>query len=141
SFLCWGAYFSLIFPMVNGLDVTHASYVVQTYTVANFIFAIFVGTVIFYTGRCKPLTLYLAIPFEILGAGLMNYFCQPSPNIGYIVMSQIFMACSSGIVMITSEIAMLAIYKKQQYFAIGLNVLSLFLNISHAISFTVLLAI
>ncbi|KAK6531922.1 hypothetical protein TWF694_003086 [Orbilia ellipsospora] len=138
---CWGAYFSSILQVTNGLDITHASYVVQTYTVANFIFTIFAGAVISYTGRYKPITLWLAIPFEILGAGLMIYFRQPTPNVGYIVMSQMFIAFGSGIIMITAEIAVLAICEKQQYFAVDLAVLSLFSNIGNAIGFTVSAAI
>ncbi|CAI6338020.1 unnamed protein product [Periconia digitata] len=138
---CWGAYFGSILQVTNGLDVTHASYVVQTYSVANFFFTIFAGLVISWTGRYKPITLYLAIPFEILGAALMIHFRQPVPTVGYIVMCQIFIAFGSGIIMITAEIAMLAICEKQQYFAIGLAVLSLFSNIGNAIGFTISSAI
>jgi MFS family permease len=141
SLSCWAAYFSSILQVVNGLDVTRASYVVQTYTVANFIFAPFAGAAISYTGRYKPVTLYLAIPFSILGAGLMIHFRQPGPNVGYIVMSQIFMAFGSGIIMITAEIAMLAICEKQQYFAVGLAVLAMFSNIGNAIGYTISAAI
>jgi len=51
------------------------------------------------------------------------------------------MAFGSGIIMITAEIAMLAICEKQQYFAVGLAVLSLFSNIGNAIGFTISAAI
>ncbi|KAF2791558.1 MFS general substrate transporter [Melanomma pulvis-pyrius CBS 109.77] len=138
---CWAAYFSSILQVVQGLDVAHASYVVQTYTVTSFIFTIFGGAVISYTGRYKPVTLYVAIPFSILGVSLMIHFRQPGLNVGYIVMSQIFMAFGNGIIVITAEIAILAICEKQQYFAVGLAVLSMFSNIGNAIGFTISAAI
>ncbi|KAG8624853.1 hypothetical protein KVT40_007920 [Elsinoe batatas] len=138
---CWQAYFGSILQVTNGLNITHASYVQQTYGAATFVFTIFAGMAIRSTGRYKPVTLYLAIPFAVLGTGLMIHFRQPASNIGYIVMCQIFLAFAGGISMITAEIAMLTTCEKQQYFAIALALLSLFSNVGNAIGFTISAAI
>ncbi|TKX23792.1 MFS transporter-like protein 69 [Elsinoe australis] len=138
---CWAAYFSSILQVVNGLDVTYASYIVQSYSAAGFFFTLLAGLTISYTGRYKPFTLYLSVPFSVLGSGLMIYFRESSTNVGYIVMCQIFMAFGSGTIIITAEIAMLAVCEKQQYFAVGLALLSMFSNIGNAIGFTISSAI
>jgi MFS family permease len=141
SYACWAAYFSSILQVVNNLSVTHASYVVQTYTVGSYIFAIIVGAIISYTGRFKPVTLYLAIPLSILGLGLMIHFRQPNENIGYIVMCQIFIAFGSGTMMLTDEIAILAAVAEQQYFAIAIALVSMFASIGSAVGLTISAAI
>jgi MFS family permease len=138
---CWAAYFSSILQVVHDLNVTHASYVVQTYTVGCFFFAVITGAVISYTGFYKSITLYFALPLGILGSGLMVYFRQPDQNVGYIVMSQIFLSFSAGVIMVTDEIAMLAVVEEQQYFAVGIAILGLFGSIGSAIGLTISAAI
>ncbi|KAH6981579.1 hypothetical protein BKA56DRAFT_485308 [Ilyonectria sp. MPI-CAGE-AT-0026] len=141
SAMCWNMYFSSILQVVNNLSVTHASYVVSTWTVGGFFFAILVGGLMSYTGRFKLVTLFLAIPLSVLGTGLMIHFRQPDDNIGYVVMSQIFIAFGSGAIMITDEIAILAAVKEQQYFAVAIALVSMFASIGQAIGLTVSAAI
>lgn len=141
SYTCWGMFFSSVLQVVNNLSVTHASYVVQTYTVAGFFFAILVGALISVTGRFKPVTLYLAIPLAVLGQGLMIYFRKPDENVGYIVMCQIFIAFSGGAIMLTDEIAILAAVELQQHFAVAIALVSMFASIGGAIGQTISAAI
>ncbi|OCT47555.1 Siderophore iron transporter mirB [Cladophialophora carrionii] len=141
SYMCWGVFFGSILQVVNDLSVTQASYVVATYTVAGFFFSILVGALMSYTGRFKPVTLYLAIPLSILGSGLMIHFRQPTGNVGYIVMSQIFIAFGSGAIMLTDEIAILAAVKEQQYFAVAIALVSMCASIGQAVGLTVSSAI
>ncbi|KAH6867181.1 hypothetical protein B0T10DRAFT_53434 [Thelonectria olida] len=141
SAMCWNMYFSSILQVVNNLSVTHASYVVSTWTVGGFFFAILVGGLMSYTGRFKFVTLFLAIPLSVLGTGLMIHFRQPDDDIGYVVMSQIFIAFGSGAIMITDEIAILAAVKEQQYFAVAIALVSMFASIGQAVGLTVSAAI
>ncbi|QGJ00965.1 hypothetical protein CEK26_002409 [Fusarium fujikuroi] len=141
SYMCWGMYFSSILQVVNNLSVTHASYVVSTYTVGGFLFAIFVGMAMSYTGNFKAVTLYVALPLSILGSGLMIYFRHPDQSIGYIAMSQIFIAFGSGAIMITAEIAILAAVQEQQYFAVSIALVSMCASIGSAVGLTVSSAI
>ncbi|OAL48126.1 MFS general substrate transporter [Pyrenochaeta sp. DS3sAY3a] len=136
SYFCWAAYFSSFLQVVNGLSVTHASYVVQTYTVCSLLTAIAIGTLIHYTGRFKPVSLYFAIPLMVLGMGLMIYFRTPNGNIGYIVMCQIFISVASGTIIITDQIAILAVVS-HQHIAVCLAILGLFGNIGGAIGLTI----
>ena len=140
SYFCWSSYFSSFLQVVNDLSVTHASYVVQTYTVGSVLCSIAVGLLIHYTGRYKPVCLYFGIPMSILGVGLMIRFREPDGYIGYIVMCQIFISFAAGTVIICDEIAILAA-ASHQHIATVIAVLGMFGNIGGAIGSTVAAAI
>lgn len=141
SNMCWGLYLSSILQVNNNMSVTTASYVVQMYTVVGFGFAIFIGALMSYTGRFKPVTLFFAVPMSILGAGLMIYFRQPNGKAGYVIMCQLFTALGGGTIMITDEIAILAAVKEQQHFAVAIALVSMFSNIGSAVGLTLSSAI
>jgi len=90
SYYCWASYFSSFLMVVKYLNVTDASYVSNIYSVGNTFSALFIGWLIRNTGRYKAICLWFAIPLHILGIGLMINFRQPSSNIGYIIMCQVF---------------------------------------------------
>ena len=140
SFYCWNSYFSSFLQVVNDLSVTHASYVVQIYTVGSVLCSLTVGLLIRYTGRYKPICLFFGIPLSILGIGLMIKFRQPDGYIGYIVMCQILISFAAGTIIICDEIALMAAASHQQI-AVVLAVLGLFSNIGGAIGLTVAAAI
>ncbi|KAL4731645.1 hypothetical protein ACLX1H_000622 [Fusarium chlamydosporum] len=141
SYGCWGLYFTSILQVVNNLSVTNASYIISTYTVGSFIFAIFIGWLLSHTGNFKSTTMYASIPLVTLGTGLMIYFRQPEQSIGYIVMSQLLIAFGSGSIMITAEIAILAAVSEQQYFAVAIALVSMCSSIGQAVGLTVSSAI
>ena len=140
SFYCWNSYFSSFLQVVNDLSVTHASYVVQIYTVGSVLCSLTVGLLIRYTGRYKPICLFFGIPLSILGIGLMIKLRQPEGYIGYIVMCQILISFAAGTIIICDEIALMAAASHQQI-AVVLAVLGLFSNIGGAIGLTVAAAI
>ena len=49
------------------------------------------------------------MPLLTLGCGLMIHFRQPNHNIGYVIMSQIFIAFGGGTLVICGEIAAMAV--------------------------------
>ena len=140
SYYCWNSYFTSFLQVVNDLSVTHASYVVQTYSVGTVLCSIAVGLLIHYTGRYKPVCLYFGIPLSILGLGLMITFRQPDDDIGYIVMCQIFISFAAGTIIICDEIAILAAAAHQDI-AVVIAVLGMFGNIGGAIGLTIAAAI
>ncbi len=140
SFFCWNSYFSSFLQVVNDLSVTHASYVVQAYTVGSVVSSLAVGLLIHYTGRYKPVCLYFGIPLSILGLGLMINFRRPDGNVGYIVMCQIFVSFAAGTIIICDEIAIMAA-ASHQHIAVVLAVLGMFGTIGGAIGLTVAAAI
>ncbi|EXJ71557.1 uncharacterized protein A1O5_05365 [Cladophialophora psammophila CBS 110553] len=140
SYYCWASFLGSFLQVVNGLSVTDASYVQQTYTVCSVLCSVGVGAFIHYTGRFKPVCLYVGMPLSILGVGLMINFLGPSGNIGYIVMCQIFLSVGSGIVVICDEIAILAA-ASHQHTAVCIAVLSMFASVGGAIGLTIASAI
>ena len=67
TYSLWASYLSSFLQVVKGLDVEHASYVIQAITVVGIIVAVLVGYLIHRTGRFKAVSLYVALPFLILG--------------------------------------------------------------------------
>ena len=140
GFYCWNSYFSSFLQVVNDLNVTDASYVVQIYTVGSCLCSVLVGLLIRYTGRFKPICLYFGIPLAILGMGLMINFRQPDVNIGYVVMCQIFISFAGGTIIICDEIAVMAA-ASHQHIAVVIAFLGLFSEIGGAVGLTVAAAI
>lgn len=138
---CWNAYFFSFLQVVNGLSVTHASYVVQSGLVVQIIANLVAGVTISYTGRYKPISIFCAFPLVVLGTGLLIYFRQPDRYVGYIAMCYIFLNFGFGILMLTLEIGILAAAVAQQYFAISIALLNLFCYIGNAVGFSISAAI
>ncbi|KAJ9633241.1 hypothetical protein H2204_007137 [Knufia peltigerae] len=140
SYYCWSSFLGSFLQVVNGLSITHASYIQQTYTVGSVLCSVGVGALIHYTGHFKPVCLYIGVPLNILGVGLMINFLGPSANIGFIVMCQIFLSIGSGVVVICDEIAILAA-ASHQHTAVCIAVLSMFASVGGAVGLTIASAI
>lgn len=138
--MVWGSYFGSMLQVVWGLDVTEASYVSAIYRVGSCLFCLLVGFLIRWTGRFKWLAVYFSFPLMILGVGLMIKFRQPDAGIGYICMTQIFVAFAGGTTVICGELAMMA-PSDHQHIAVILAMLNLFGSIGSAIGSTVSAAI
>lgn len=136
SFFCWNSFSSSFLQVVNDLNVTEASYIVQINGLGSSLFSIVTGVVIRYTGRFKAITLYGAIPLYTLFMGLMIYFRRPDMNVGYIIMCQIFISVAAGVVIITSQMAAMTA-ASHQYIAVVMAILSMFSSIGGAIGLTI----
>ncbi|KAH7110322.1 hypothetical protein B0J11DRAFT_599433 [Dendryphion nanum] len=130
----------LSYLVVNGLSVSHASYIIQIYTVVSVLVCIATGTLIHYTGRFKPICLYVGIPLSILGMGLLIHFRQANGHIGYIIMCQFFISIAAGIIIITASISGMAA-ASHQHVAVVIAILSMFGSIGGAIGLTIASAI
>ncbi|KAH6615874.1 major facilitator superfamily domain-containing protein [Chaetomium sp. MPI-SDFR-AT-0129] len=140
SFYIWDSYFSSFLQVVNGLDITKSSYIMNIYSLGSCFWSIIVGVLVRTTGRFKWLALYFGVPVTILGVGLMAHFRQPDVNIGYIVMCQIFIAVAGGTLVICEQMAVMAA-TTHQYIAVVLAIESMFSNVGGAIGSTVAAAI
>ncbi|KAI6779254.1 putative siderophore iron transporter mirb protein [Emericellopsis cladophorae] len=136
SYSCWTSYFSSFLQVVNGLSITHASYVVQIYSVGSSIFTIVTGVVIRYTGRYKAITLYGAIPVYTLFMGLMIYFRNADMDVGYIIMCQVFLAFAAGVMIITPPIAAMS-SASHQHIAVVIAIVTMFSSIGGAVGLVV----
>jgi MFS family permease len=132
----WGSYFGSFLQVGWGLSVTEASYITSIRRVGQCLFAVAVGAMIKFTGRFKWVALTFGVPLMMLGTGLLIPFRSPGTNIGLIVMTQIFLSFSSGAVVLTGEIAMMA-PGGHQHVAVILACLNLFCSIGSAVGATV----
>lgn len=132
SFYCWNAYFFSFLQVVSGLNITHATYVSNIYSIGSCFWSLFVGAAIRWTGRFKWLALYFGVPVTMLGTGLMIHFRQPDVNVGWVVMSQIFIAFAGGAIVITEQIAAMAA-TTHQYVAVVLAIEGMFSSVGGAI--------
>ena len=140
EFYIWDSYFSSFLQVVNNLSITHASYIVNIYSIGSCFWSLVVGAVIRWSGRFKWIALYFGVPLTILGVGLMIAFRQPDVNVGFIIMCQIFIAFSGGTLVICEEMAAMAA-TSHQYIAVILAVEGMFANVGGAIGSTVAAAI
>lgn len=135
SYLVWNSYFGSYLQVVQGLNVTHTSYVIQSFTVVNVLVAISAGYIIHRTGNFKLISIVVGLPLSILGQGLMIHFRAPG-NIGYIVMSFLFISISQGLLIITDEIAILSA-GSHEHVAAMIAIVSIFGSIGSAIGYTI----
>jgi MFS family permease len=136
SFYIWDSYFSSFLQVVNGLDMTKSSYIMNIYSIGSCFWSLVVGLLIRVTGRFKWLALYFGVPVTMLGVGLMAAFRQPDVNIGYLIMCQIFIAVAGGTLVICEQMAVMAA-TTHQYIAVVIAIEGMFSNVGGAIGSTV----
>ncbi|KAF2867925.1 major facilitator superfamily domain-containing protein [Massariosphaeria phaeospora] len=140
SFYIWNAYFSSFLLVVSGVNLTEATYVQNIYSIGSCFFSLIVGLLIRWTGRFKFIALYFGVPVTMLGVGLMIHFRQPGVPIGYVVMSQIFIAFAGGACVITEQIAVMAA-TDHQHVAVVLAIEGMFSAIGGGIGSSIAAAI
>ena len=140
SFYIWDQYFFSFLQVVVGLNLTHASYVMNIYSIGSCFWSLVVGFLIRYTGRFKWLALYFGVPVTILGIALMLNFRHAGVPVGYLVMCQIFIAVSGGTLVICEQVAVMAA-TSHQYVAVVLAIEGMFASIGGAVGSTVAAAI
>ncbi|KAF3049180.1 hypothetical protein E8E11_009499 [Didymella keratinophila] len=126
--------------VVSGLNITKTSYVTNIYSIGACFWSLVVGLLIRWTGRFKWLALYFGVPVTMLGTGLMVHFRQPDVDVGWIIMSQIFIAFAGGAIVITEQIAAMAA-TTHQYVAVILAIEGMFSSVGGAIRGSVSAAI
>ncbi|KAK3997897.1 putative siderophore iron transporter [Cladorrhinum sp. PSN332] len=140
SFYIWNSFFSSFLQVVNGLDITKTSYVLNIYSIGSCFWALVVGLLVRWTGRFKWLALYFGVPLTILGVALLAVFRQPGQNVGYIVMCQVFIAVSGGTLVICEQMAAMAA-TTHQYIAVVLAIEAMFASVGGAIGSSVATAL
>ncbi|KAH8885543.1 MFS general substrate transporter [Thozetella sp. PMI_491] len=136
----WGNYFSSQLLVEFNQGVTETTYILNIYRVGSCFSAIFIGFFIRWSGRFKWVALWFGLPLMALGEGLLIYFRQPDSNLGYIIMTQIFIAFAGGPLVIAGEMAMMA-PSDHQHIAAVMAILDLFGSVGTAIGSTVSAAI
>ena len=104
--LIWGSYFTSMLLVVWNTGVTKATYISNIYRVGSCFAGLVLGYLIRVTGRFKWVATIYALPLMLLGVGLMIHFRQASQTVGYVIMTQIFVAFAGGPMVIAGEMAM-----------------------------------
>lgn len=113
AFYTWGTYFLSMLILVWRQTITHASYIFNVQAVGATLSGILVGGAIILGMRLKYLALFGAFPLILLGAGLLYHFSL-SNNIGYLVMTQVFLALGTGILIVCEEVTLMAVSPQQR---------------------------
>ncbi|KAF1811226.1 siderophore iron transporter mirB [Eremomyces bilateralis CBS 781.70] len=132
----WNSYFTSMLLVVWNTGVAKATYITNIYRVGSCFSALIIGVFIRWSGRFKWVALYFAIPLMMLGVGLMIHFRQPDVDIGYVIMTQIFVAFAGGPIVIAGEMAMMA-PSDHQHIAVIIAILDLFSSVGYALGSTV----
>ncbi|OAL28177.1 hypothetical protein AYO20_09596 [Fonsecaea nubica] len=135
SYYCWNSYFTSFLQVVNYLTVAEAGYVNNTFSVVSGFLLFCVGYGIRKTGYFKWL-LWIAVPLYIFAQGLMIYFRNPDPYVGYIVMTQIFISIGGAVFIICCQVAVLAAVD-HQYVAAALALLNVTGTVGDSIGYTI----
>ncbi|GKZ25926.1 siderochrome iron transporter 2 [Aspergillus brasiliensis] len=140
SFYCWDSYFYYFVMVVYNLDVTKTGYMTSIYTVGSCVWSPVFGFWIRMVKEFKYSCLCFAVPLMFLGAGLMIHFRGQDADIGYVIMCQIFIAFSGGMLVIGQQMAVMCASTRDGI-PILLSMLGLFNSIGGAIGYAVSAAI
>lgn len=136
----WGGYFYSMLLVVWDTGVTKATYISNIYRVGSCFASLVLGAIVSKVGRFKWMGAYYALPLMLLGVGLMIKFRQASEQIGYVIMTQIFIAFAGGPMVVAGEMAMMA-PSDHQHVAVIMAMLNLFCSIGGAVGSTISTAI
>lgn len=135
SYYCWVSYYTSFLQVVYDTSLTQAGYISAIFDLMDPIWLIGCGFLMRWTGRFKWI-LMCAVPLYLLGSGLMIYFRSPGHSLGYMCMTQIFLAVGGGTMILIEQVAVLA-SADHENFASMLALLSTFGNIGGAIGSSV----
>jgi hypothetical protein len=140
SFYCWDSNYYNFVKVVYNLDVAMAGYMTQIYNVGSCFWGCVFGIWLRYSKRFKYECLCFGLPLLVLGAGLTVHFRGSDQSIGYVVMSQIFIAFGGGSLVIGTQMAVMAASDRAGV-PMVLSILGLFNSVGGAIGSAVAVAI
>lgn len=140
NYYVWDQYFYYYVQVVYNLDTSKTGYMTQIYGVGSTIWAVLFGIWIRQTKHFKNICLYFGAPLMTLGAGLMIHFRGSQSKIGYLVMSQIFIAFGGGTLVIGNEMSVMAAADRDGV-PLMIAIISLAASLGGAIGYAVAVAI
>ncbi|KXJ88103.1 major facilitator superfamily transporter [Microdochium bolleyi] len=135
STFIWDAYYGSYLQVVHGLSIITANYVLNAYSLTSYVLSPLIALFVRYTGEVKW-TGMVGVPIYILGTGLLVYFRTPDAQVGYLAMCQILVGFSTGILVLTSQLALMYSISQADV-AIGLALYGLFGSIGSSAGFAV----
>ncbi|KAI0139403.1 MFS general substrate transporter [Hypoxylon sp. NC0597] len=135
SIYCWDGYYGSYLQVVHDESITISGYVLNSFSLTSSFIGPFVGLIIRRTGNYKW-TAMAGIPFYVLGTVLLIHFRTPESYVGYLVMCQIFNGVSSGIWVLSAQLAIMASVTHQEI-AVAMAIFGLFGSIGAAIGLAI----
>lgn len=132
SFYCWDLYYYYFVYVVYNLNVSETGYMTEIYNVGSCFWGVVFGVYIRWSHHFKYAALFFGLPMLMLGAGLTIYFRSNAHGIGYVVMSQIFIAFGGGTLVIAEDMAVMAASDRSGV-AMALSIIGLSSSIGGAI--------
>ncbi|KAJ4165459.1 hypothetical protein LMH87_007091 [Akanthomyces muscarius] len=132
----WGSYFTSMLLVVWDMGFDQTTWINNIYRIGSCFASIILGVLMRFTGRFKWVATIYGIPLMLLGVGLMLKFRQANEKIGYVIMTQIFVAFAGGPIVVAGEMAMMA-PSDHQHVAVVIAILDLFASIGSAIGSTI----
>lgn len=114
----WYDYLYQLLMVVFNLEVTPATYVMNTYTVGSAFWSVVMGIMLRYEGRVKWHAVLFGVPMTILGVGLMIHFRTQGTDIGYVVMCLLFVAFGGGTLVICEQVTVMAVAPQKDVAAV-----------------------
>jgi len=108
SFYSWDLFYYNFVEVVYDLSITKTGYMAQIYNVGSCFWGVVFGIYVRQTKHFKYACLFFGLPLMFLGAGLMIKFRGKDNGIGYLIMSQIFVAFAGGTLVIGEDMAVMA---------------------------------
>ena len=136
SFYSWDLYYYYFVEVVYDLDITKTGYMTQIYNIGSCFWGVVFGAYIRQMKHFKYACLFFGLPLMFLGAGLMIHFRGSESGIGYLVMSQIFIAFSGGTPVIGEDMAVMSAADRDGV-PLMLSLIGLFSSLGGAIGYAV----
>ncbi|KAH7093400.1 major facilitator superfamily domain-containing protein [Paraphoma chrysanthemicola] len=117
SIFCWNGYFYSYLLVVHRQSVTHAGYILNSFSLASSIFSPFVAWWISYSGNFKW-TAYTGAPIVLLGTALLIPFRAPSTAPGVLAITQVLVGLGTGIFATCAQLAVMVPVTHQEIAAV-----------------------
>ncbi|KAF2124426.1 siderophore iron transporter-like protein mirB [Dothidotthia symphoricarpi CBS 119687] len=113
SVFTWNGFYYSYLLVVHRQSITHAGYILNSFSLASSLFSPFVAWIISYTGNFKW-TCYTGVPIMLLGTALLIPFRQPSTNPGVLALTQVLVGLGTGIFATCAQLAVMVPVTHQQ---------------------------
>tara|TARA_R110002003_G_scaffold118_1_gene10522 strand:- start:3774 stop:4700 length:927 start_codon:yes stop_codon:yes gene_type:complete len=117
SIFCWNGYFYSYLLVVHRQSVTHAGYILNSFSLASSIFSPFVAWFISWSGNFKW-TAYTGVPIVLLGTALLIPFRTPSTAPGVLALTQVLVGLGTGIFATCAQLAVMVPVTHQEIAAV-----------------------
>jgi MFS family permease len=117
SIFIWNAYFQSYLLVVHRQSITHAGYILNSFSLASSTFSPLVAWFISWSGNFKW-TAYTGVPIVILGTALLIPFRTPSTSPGVLAFTQVLVGLGTGIFATCAQLAVMVPVTHQEIAAV-----------------------